>query len=105
MTDIENTHRHPLHTIGIHIIIAALAYRLRSASPSDTPSDLRYRLKLLLPSVTMTDDEFESYFDGLNRADPPPKRRVAHMWVLEILEHALESTSYPDLRGDDDVAA
>lgn len=94
----------PLHRVGVYILIADLAFQLRTTEDRDAGNNIRYRLRLLYAAGTMTDAELEAYFEGLNRADAPANRRIAHCWVLDVLEHTLESPAFPDLGGDD-VAA
>lgn len=103
MTDVENFHKHPMHEAGLRILLADLAHQIRSARQVGETHELTYRLRLLYPAIRLPDEEFEAYFDAVNRAVPPAKFRKAHAWVLEILEHALESTRHPDI-GDGDVA-
>ncbi|WP_127753898.1 hypothetical protein [Devosia sp. 1566] len=97
------TRAHPLHRIGLAILVAELAHVVRMDRDANVRRLATYRLRLLYPAVRMTDEKLETHFDKINRELPSPDFRLAHAQCVDILQHALESYPGPEL--DDDVAA
>ena len=98
------THTTPLYRTGIAILVADLCAQARVEPKGRRGAELRFRIRLLHPSVMLTDGDLELYYDEVNRAFAPRPFRQAHAECLQILEHALESPANPNLDGDD-VAA